>query len=87
MNNLELLKEMISDYNTEMLLAIRASVDYDEQGESKYRHGAYVLAPFIKQIAIALGLEIERFDKEVEFLNDDYDNVKRNVPQLKISQR
>ena len=87
MNTLELLNEMISNYNAEMLLAIRAGVEYDGANESRYRHGAYVLAPFIKQIAIALDLEIERFDKEIEFLNDDYDNVKRNVPQLRISQR
>lgn len=87
MNNLDMLKGMIADYNTEMMLAIRAGVEYDNTGESRYRHGAYVLAPFIKQMAVALDLEIERFDKEIQFLNDDYDNVKRNVPQLRISQR
>ena len=87
MNNLDMLKGMIAGYNTEMMLAIRAGVEYDNAGERGYRHGAYVLAPFIKQIATELNLEIERFEKEIEFLNDDYDNVKRNVPQLRIAQR
>ena len=87
MNNLDILKDMIAEYNEEMILAAWASARPDKYSESKYRHGVYILAQFIERIATDLNLEIEQFDKKIEYLNDDYADVILNVHQIIISQR
>ena len=87
MTALEILEQLIEEYNAEKILSADSRVNKDTEGENRYNHGAYKLAPFIKQMAFSLGLEIERFEKEVVFIDNNYDEVKQNVLQIRISQR
>ena len=87
MNTLEILNQLIEEYNAEKILSTDSHVNKDTEGENRYNHGAYKLAPFIKQIAFSLGLEIELFEKEVVFIDNNFDEVKQNVKQIRISQR
>ena len=87
MNALEILEQLIAEYNTEKILSADSRVNKDTEGENRYNHGAYKLAPFIKQIAVSLDLEIEQVEKEFVFIDNNYDEVKQNVLQIRISQR
>ena len=84
MNALEILNQLIEEYNAEKILSADCRVNKDIAGENRYNHGAYKLAPFVKQMAFSLDLEIERFEKDVVFIDNNYDEVKQTVFQIRI---
>lgn len=82
---IDILKQMVCDYNVAKILEEKSRIEGSAERKARFQGQAYIVSTYIDTIAKEEMVKIEVYDEEQVFFDNELNEVRSNVKQIRIA--